>query len=67
MLQDTLSGTNSSSHAIPSPSATYETKIENDKDVVVSETEEQDGGYGWVCVLAQLLITAHTWGVNGVS
>ncbi|KAF2099931.1 MFS general substrate transporter [Rhizodiscina lignyota] len=27
--------------------------------------EEQDGGYGWVCVFAMLLITAHTWGVNG--
>lgn len=32
-----------------------------------SETDEQDRGYGWVCVLCQLLITASTWGVNGVS
>ncbi len=30
-------------------------------------TDEQDGGYGWVCVVCQLLITASTWGVNGVS
>lgn len=29
--------------------------------------DEQDGGYGWVCVICQLLITASTWGVNGVS
>ncbi|KAH7112307.1 major facilitator superfamily domain-containing protein [Dactylonectria estremocensis] len=27
--------------------------------------DEHDGGYGWVCVVAQLLITANTWGVNG--
>lgn len=26
-----------------------------------------DGGYGWICVLCQLLITANTWGINGVS
>jgi len=25
-----------------------------------------DGGYGWVCVICMLLITANTWGVNGV-
>lgn len=31
------------------------------------QTTEQDGGYGWVCVVAQLLITANTWGINGVS
>lgn len=29
--------------------------------------EEHDGGYGWVCVVCQLMITASTWGVNGVS
>lgn len=26
-----------------------------------------DGGYGWICVVAMLLITAHTWGINGVG
>lgn len=25
-----------------------------------------DGGYGWVCVVCMLIITANTWGVNGV-
>lgn len=29
--------------------------------------DEHDGGYGWVCVVCQLMITASTWGVNGVS
>ena len=23
-----------------------------------------DGGYGWVCVTAVLLINAHTWGIS---
>ncbi|KAF3054772.1 putative transporter MCH2 [Trichoderma lentiforme] len=27
--------------------------------------DEHDGGYGWVCVVCQLMITASTWGVNG--
>ena len=31
------------------------------------DDKEPDGGYGWVCVVCQLLITASTWGVNGVS
>ncbi|KAF2725361.1 MFS general substrate transporter [Polychaeton citri CBS 116435] len=26
---------------------------------------EVDGGYGWVCVVCMLLLTAHTWGING--
>lgn len=30
------------------------------------DDKEPDGGYGWVCVICQLLITACTWGVNGV-
>lgn len=32
-----------------------------------SSSHDQDGGYRWVCVVCQLLITACTWGVNGVS
>lgn len=31
------------------------------------QEDEHDGGYGWVCVICQLMITASTWGVNGVS
>ncbi|KAJ5812448.1 hypothetical protein N7474_008749 [Penicillium riverlandense] len=31
----------------------------------VPPANKSDGGYGWVCVVAMLLITAHTWGVNG--
>ncbi|UKZ80600.1 hypothetical protein TrVFT333_008362 [Trichoderma virens FT-333] len=27
--------------------------------------DQHDGGYGWVCVVCQLMITASTWGVNG--
>lgn len=41
-----------------------ETNIHTKDD---SSIDEQDGGYGWICVLCQLLITACTWGVNGVS
>ncbi|KAL7817706.1 MFS general substrate transporter [Trichoderma gracile] len=29
------------------------------------QPDEHDGGYGWVCVVCQLMITASTWGVNG--
>ena len=25
-----------------------------------------NGGYGWVCTFAVLLINAHTWGINAV-
>lgn len=40
---------------------------EQEKTKPTQRTEdEQDGGYGWLCVVAMLLITAHTWGVNGV-
>ncbi|KAJ2979382.1 hypothetical protein NQ176_g3289 [Zarea fungicola] len=28
------------------------------------DDKEPDGGYGWVCVICQLLITACTWGVK---
>jgi hypothetical protein len=31
------------------------------------QQEGVDGGYGWVNVVCMLLLTAHTWGVNGVS
>jgi hypothetical protein len=31
-----------------------------------NEEPEIDGGYGWVVMIAMLLITAHTWGINGV-
>jgi hypothetical protein len=31
------------------------------------QQEDIDGGYGWVNVVCMLLLTAHTWGVNGVS
>jgi hypothetical protein len=31
------------------------------------QQEDIDGGYGWVNFLCMLLLTAHTWGVNGVS
>ena len=26
-----------------------------------------DGGYGWICVVCNFWINAHTWGVNSVS
>ncbi|KAF5007790.1 hypothetical protein FDECE_5914 [Fusarium decemcellulare] len=32
-----------------------------------SNAEGHDGGYGWVVVVSQLLITANTWGVNGIT
>ncbi|KAL7946315.1 major facilitator superfamily domain-containing protein [Trichoderma barbatum] len=38
------------------------------ENTVVQEqprADEHDGGYGWVCVVCQLMITASTWGVNG--
>ena len=31
------------------------------------QQEDIDGGYGWVNVACVLLLTAHTWGINGVS
>jgi hypothetical protein len=40
-----------------------------DSGVENQEVQQQDidGGYGWVNVVCMLLLTAHTWGVNGVS
>lgn len=29
--------------------------------------QDLDGGYRWVCLPWMLLITANTWGVNGVG
>lgn len=46
------------------PSPDYDAGREN---MNVLPKDESDGGYGWICVVAMLLITAHTWGVNGVS
>ena len=31
------------------------------------QQEDIDGGYGWVNIVCMLLLTAHTWGINGVS
>lgn len=31
------------------------------------DLDDQDGGYGWIRVTCQLMITANTWGVNGVN
>jgi hypothetical protein len=35
-------------------------------NVATVEPVPPDGGYGWVCTFAVLLINAHTWGVNAV-
>lgn len=34
-----------------------------------NDTKEEpvDGGYGWINVICMQLLTAHTWGINGVS
>lgn len=40
------------------PKANSEESTEEDISV--------DGGYGWVNVASMLLLTAHTWGINGV-
>lgn len=40
------------------PKANSEESTEEDISV--------DGGYGWVNVASMLLVTAHTWGINGV-
>jgi hypothetical protein len=50
----------------PIDSPEREASIENANQPQLQE-DEHDGGYGWVCVVCQLLITASTWGVNGVS
>lgn len=50
---------------IESPSAG--TSTEDVGQIQQLPEDEHDGGYGWVCVVCQLMITASTWGVNGVS
>jgi hypothetical protein len=40
------------------PKANSEESTEEDISV--------DGEYGWVNVASMLLLTAHTWGINGV-
>ncbi|CAH0054572.1 unnamed protein product [Clonostachys solani] len=50
-----------------------ESNKEQDEELNVRPVQQQkeedlnipDGGYGWVVVVCQLLITATTWGVNG--
>lgn len=37
------------------------------ENVGMVEAVPPNGGYGWVCTFAVLLINAHTWGVNAVS
>ncbi len=53
--------------AAETPSSESDTEMVMRKGNDKPSTGEQDGGYGWVCVICQLLITASTWGVNGVS
>ena len=31
-----------------------------------ADTQEDEGGYGWVCVVCTFLINVHTWGINSV-
>jgi hypothetical protein len=35
-------------------------------NVATVEPVPPNGGYGWVCTFAVLLINAHTWGINAV-
>jgi hypothetical protein len=53
-------------HAISSQ-VQNSSKIEDGLSAAKSNEAEIDGGYGWVCVLCMLFITANTWGVNGVG
>lgn len=50
----------------PIESPNTEASVEEASQQQLQE-DEHDGGYGWVCVVCQLMITASTWGVNGVS
>ncbi|CAG9996983.1 unnamed protein product [Clonostachys byssicola] len=46
--------------AVSSPPSPDRPKLDNeDNNELVPE-----GGYGWVCVIASSLISAHTWGIN---
>lgn len=51
----------------PIESPNIEASIEDSNQLEQLPEDEHDGGYGWVCVVCQLMITASTWGVNGVS
>lgn len=51
----------------PIESPNTETSTEDVGQLQQMPEDEHDGGYGWVCVACQLMITASTWGVNGVS
>ncbi|KAL6910647.1 major facilitator superfamily domain-containing protein [Trichoderma evansii] len=48
----------------PVESPNTETSVEDANQQQLQE-DEHGGGYGWVCVICQLMITASTWGVNG--
>lgn len=41
-------------------------KSSGEKQFTPTQDDEADGGYGWVNVICMLLLTAHTWGINGV-
>jgi hypothetical protein len=49
--------------AVPSTEAVDELNLEKQP----TQDEPADGGYGWVNVACMQLLTAHTWGINGVS
>ncbi|CAH0046517.1 unnamed protein product [Clonostachys solani] len=49
----------------------HETAVSSPPDRPKLDNQENDesvpeGGYGWVCVIASSLISAHTWGINSV-
>lgn len=48
--------------AVSSPSAPDRPKLDNEEN----EESVPEGGYGWICVVASSLISAHTWGINSV-
>lgn len=45
--------------SLPAPESPKLDNQENNESV-------PEGGYGWVCVIASSLISAHTWGINSV-
>lgn len=45
------------------PSSTYLDVVQHNQDALPAPP---DGGYGWLCVLAQFLINGFTWGVAAV-
>jgi len=54
---------------IESQSSNPQTPIPNISNIEKQQNDEQevDGGYGWIVMVSMLLITAHTWGINGVG